>query len=232
MGTPFAAPLPVLMYFGQDLAFELGSDSFKWRWETYSLGPKVSAEVLSKQLIMPLISVSHLAFSSADPVSELSDTNLQMVMFFHLIMPNNCIIDAPPCSYYGLGSLWSPIDALKAIDKAGRTGRRAVDTHVKHALSRPRLATTMRRMSAVFNFLTDLRMSTDSIHEMGPSLTDMAAPVVSKFDTPDFLVPDLPVSESVPAAPGSSAPSGRLRADSPEPSVGVIIIAGLLLGLI
>ncbi|TCD64288.1 hypothetical protein EIP91_004296 [Steccherinum ochraceum] len=72
----------VVSSLNADLAFELGSDEFKWRWETYILGPKVSADVLSQQLIMPLISVSHLAFSSADPVSELSDTNLQTVMYF------------------------------------------------------------------------------------------------------------------------------------------------------
>ncbi|KAH8100090.1 hypothetical protein BXZ70DRAFT_205355 [Cristinia sonorae] len=128
-----------------DIAFELGSDEFKWRWETYTLGPKVSAGVLSQQLIMPLISVSHLAFSSSDPVSELSDANLQM-----------------------------------AIDKAGRTGRRAVDTHVKHAISRPRLTTTLRRMSAVFNFLPEL------------------PPVVSKTDVPDLKIPELPGNESLP----------------------------------
>ncbi|EKM58210.1 uncharacterized protein PHACADRAFT_207044 [Phanerochaete carnosa HHB-10118-sp] len=60
-----------------DLAFELGSDDFKWRWETYYLGPRVSADVLSQHLIMPLISVTHLAFSSADPVSELSEADLE-----------------------------------------------------------------------------------------------------------------------------------------------------------
>ena len=40
---------------------------------------KVSADVLSQQLIMPLISVTHLAFTSADPVSELSQTDLEKV---------------------------------------------------------------------------------------------------------------------------------------------------------
>jgi len=147
-----------------DLAFELGSDDFKWRWETYTLGPKVSADVLSKQLIMPLISVSHLAFSSPDPVSELSDTNLQM-----------------------------------AIDKTGRTGRRAVDTHVKHAISRPRLATTMRRMSAVFSFLPEL------------------PPVVSKVDTPELVVPKLPENEPVLASASSPVRSSRPRTISREP---------------
>ena len=57
----------------------MGSDGFRWRWEAYSLGPKVSADVLSKHLILPLISVTHMAFSSADPVSELASADLEKV---------------------------------------------------------------------------------------------------------------------------------------------------------
>jgi hypothetical protein len=47
---------------------------------------------------------------------------------------------------------------MKAVDKIGRTARRTVDTHIKNVLSKPRVATTMRRMSAMFNFSADLRM--------------------------------------------------------------------------
>lgn len=43
------------------------------------VGPRMSADILSKHLIMPLISLSHLAFSSADPVSELTDADLEKV---------------------------------------------------------------------------------------------------------------------------------------------------------
>ena len=63
----------------QDLAFDLDFDDFKWHWETYLIGPKSSAEVISQHLIMPLLSVTHLAFASADPVSELSDADLESV---------------------------------------------------------------------------------------------------------------------------------------------------------
>lgn len=63
----------------QDFSFELGNDEFRWRWDTYPLGAKAAADVLSRQLIMPLISVTHLAFSSADPVSELSEADLEKV---------------------------------------------------------------------------------------------------------------------------------------------------------
>ena len=68
-----------LITIHQDLAFELDFDSFKWRWETYRLGPKTSADVLSRHLIIPLISLSHLSFNSADPVSELGETDLEKV---------------------------------------------------------------------------------------------------------------------------------------------------------
>ena len=47
---------------------------------------------------------------------------------------------------------------IKAVDKIGRTARRTIDTHIKNVLSKPRVATTMRRMTAMFNFSADLRM--------------------------------------------------------------------------
>ncbi|KAI6169132.1 hypothetical protein EDD17DRAFT_464473 [Pisolithus thermaeus] len=104
-----------------DLAFELGCDTFKWRWDAIFVGHKTSADILSQHLIMPLISVNHLAFSTPNAVGDLGEDDLE-----------------------------------KAIDKIGRTARRTVDTHIKNALSKPRLATTLRRMTAVFNFISDL----------------------------------------------------------------------------
>ncbi|TFY76609.1 hypothetical protein EWM64_g7404 [Hericium alpestre] len=104
-----------------DFAFDLQSDTFKWRWETFLLGPKLSAELLSKHLIVPLISTAHLAFTSADPVSELSDTDLE-----------------------------------KAVDKVGRTARRTLDTHIRNAIMRPRVSTTVRRITALLDFNANL----------------------------------------------------------------------------
>lgn len=63
----------------QDFAFELECETFKWRWETCFLGHRLSAEIISKQLIFPLISVNHLAFSSPDAVGEMSDADLEKV---------------------------------------------------------------------------------------------------------------------------------------------------------
>ena len=48
-------------------------------WETISTGPKMSAELLSQHLILPLITTAHLAFYSPDPVSELSEADLEKV---------------------------------------------------------------------------------------------------------------------------------------------------------
>ena len=55
------------------------SAEFTCRRQWLTFLSKVSADVLSQQLIMPLISVTHLAFTSADPVSELSQTDLEKV---------------------------------------------------------------------------------------------------------------------------------------------------------
>ena len=65
--------------YAQDLAFDLEFDDFKWRWDMFRLGPRTSAEVLSKHLIIPLISMTHVAFSSADPISELEESDLEKV---------------------------------------------------------------------------------------------------------------------------------------------------------
>lgn len=51
----------------------------------------------------------------------------------------------------------------QAVDKIGRTARRAVDTHIKNTLSKPRLATTLRRMTAIFNFVPDIRRFFNSL---------------------------------------------------------------------
>ncbi|KAF8584412.1 hypothetical protein K439DRAFT_1346179, partial [Ramaria rubella] len=108
--------------YDADLAIELQFSDCKWRWECYTLGPKTSAQILSKQLILPLLSVTHLAFTSADPVSELSTEDLQ-----------------------------------QAVDQVARTGRRAQDIHVRQTMSRPRVTTTLARMSAMFNFAEPIR---------------------------------------------------------------------------
>ncbi|KAG0705679.1 hypothetical protein DFH29DRAFT_1029847 [Suillus ampliporus] len=104
-----------------DLALELECSHWKWKWEPTFLGPKLSAEILSKHLIMPLISVNHLAFSSSDVLGDLTPGELE-----------------------------------KATDKVGRTARRTADTHLRNALSKPRVSTTLRRMTAMFNFLPEL----------------------------------------------------------------------------
>jgi len=65
---------------GKDFAVEIRGDAFKWRWETFLIGPRFSAEVLSKHLIIPLITTAHLAFTSTDPLSELSESDLEKVL--------------------------------------------------------------------------------------------------------------------------------------------------------
>ena len=48
------------------------------------------------------------------------------------------------------------------MDKVGRTARRSVDTHLKHAVTKPRVATALSRMNAVFNFIPEQR----ELHEL------------------------------------------------------------------
>lgn len=65
----------------QDLAIDLRGEGFNWRWETFSTGPKQSADVLSKHLILPLLSTAYLAFISPDAISEISTNDLEKVRF-------------------------------------------------------------------------------------------------------------------------------------------------------
>lgn len=63
----------------QDLAIDLQGDAFKWRWETFFIGPKQSADVLSKHLIIPLLSTADLAFTMQYAISGISDYDLEKV---------------------------------------------------------------------------------------------------------------------------------------------------------
>ncbi|KAJ3862409.1 hypothetical protein EV359DRAFT_74204 [Lentinula novae-zelandiae] len=96
-----------------DFAFEIDCEGFKWTWETCFIGYRNSAEIISKHLVLPLISVSHTALSVGKPVGEMVESELE-----------------------------------KAIDAVGRAARRSIDTHVKNAISKPRMNSSIQRMSA------------------------------------------------------------------------------------
>ena len=67
------------LFFFQDLAINFRGEGFEWRWETFSIGPKQSAEVLSKHLMIPILSTAYLAFTSPDTISEISGADLEKV---------------------------------------------------------------------------------------------------------------------------------------------------------
>lgn len=150
-----------------DFAFELQGDTFKWRWETFLLGPRLSAEVLSQHLIFPLITTVHLAFTSVDSVSKLSDSDLE-----------------------------------KTVDKVGRTARRTLGTHTRNAVGRPRVSTTLRRMTALFNFDTSLPSIVSNAEK--PKLDALSPP-------PELqLLPE-------PVLPRSMTPPHQVRGNSTDP---------------
>lgn len=43
------------------------------------------------------------------------------------------------------------------MDKIGRAARRSVDTHVKHTIAKPRIASSLQRVSALLGLVPDLR---------------------------------------------------------------------------
>jgi len=90
---------------------------------------------------MPLMSTAHLAFSTPNSVGEMSESDLETVSKVPLI--------------YVLLIRYE-LDA-QALDKVGRTARRTPGMHARNAISKPRLATAIRRMTATLNFLVELR---------------------------------------------------------------------------
>ena len=67
----------------QDVTIKLRGESFKWKWETTYLGPKLSAEILSKHLVVPLISAVHFAFTSPVVIGGMSGEDLEKVSSFN-----------------------------------------------------------------------------------------------------------------------------------------------------
>ncbi|KAJ6513315.1 hypothetical protein C8R45DRAFT_963218 [Mycena sanguinolenta] len=160
-----------------DLALELECEAFKWRWETCLQGGRFSAEIISRHLVLPLISLNHLAFTSA--VGESDETDLE-----------------------------------KAVDKLGRTARRSV-THIKNAMNRPRVATALRRITAMFNFESTLppiqlsverpELQAEVVQEKPRELSPRPSPIPFKrrSPSPDLILP---------------APSKTLPSKDPTPS--------------
>ena len=126
----------------KDLAFELHLEDFVFRWETNTAGYRISAEIISRQIIMPLMSTAHLAFSSPTPVGEMSGSDLEMVSNAEL--PGYVLLIR--CGLH-----------VKAVDKLSRAARRSPGMHARNTVSRPRLATAIRRMTAMLNFVLDPR---------------------------------------------------------------------------
>ncbi|KAI0635677.1 hypothetical protein C8Q77DRAFT_1071660 [Trametes polyzona] len=96
----------------------------------------------------------------------------------HLIMP---LISAAHLSFFSADPVSSlpEADVEKSADRVGRIARRAVDTHVKNTLSKPLVATTLRRMGAVLNFVPDPpRIVTDV---QAPDLTLPTPPAEPPF---------------------------------------------------
>ncbi|PPQ99156.1 hypothetical protein CVT24_009346 [Panaeolus cyanescens] len=145
-------------YISQDAAFELDCGTLKWRWETCFLGHTRSSDIISQHLIFPLISLSHMTFSSSEAVGEVAETEVE-----------------------------------KSIDKLGRTSRRTPDVHIKNAMSKPRLVSSIRRMTAMFNFISDL------------------PPVISNAEKPDLQIefPDEVKDSSSNPPPNPSMRSAR-----------------------
>ncbi|KAL9714158.1 hypothetical protein Ac2012v2_002467 [Leucoagaricus gongylophorus] len=60
-----------------DMAFLLQGTSLVWKWETCFVGYKLSADIISQQLVSPLISANYLLFTSAESVRDMTDIDVE-----------------------------------------------------------------------------------------------------------------------------------------------------------
>jgi len=58
----------------------------------------------------------------------------------------------------------------KAVDRVGRTARRSIDTHIRNIFSQPRACTSIRRLSALFAFSSNLPAIVDEFESPEPTL--------------------------------------------------------------
>lgn len=65
--------------FNKDLSFTISHDTFLWTWQLDILPHKIAADFLSKHLILPLISLNHLAFTTTSVPKELTEESLKTV---------------------------------------------------------------------------------------------------------------------------------------------------------
>ncbi|KAL1738085.1 hypothetical protein HDZ31DRAFT_11524, partial [Schizophyllum fasciatum] len=63
-----------------DLAVRIETESFSWVWETTFVGYRMSAELISQQLIFPLISVTHLALGGQENIAEAADGDMEKAL--------------------------------------------------------------------------------------------------------------------------------------------------------
>lgn len=140
-----------------DLAIDLRGDGFNWRWETFSIGPKQSADVLSKHLILPLLSTAYLAFISPDAISEISTNDLEKTVDrigrtarrsvdTHIrnifSQPRICTSLRRVSALFAFNADSPPITDqperpqldLPSVDSAAGSGRTSHETHASHNL--------------------------------------------------------------------------------------------------
>ncbi|GJJ09040.1 hypothetical protein Clacol_003262 [Clathrus columnatus] len=175
-----------------DLAIELHNFDFgKWRWECFKLSYKTSANLLSTHLFFPLLAATHLAFTSADSVSELSKSDLE-----------------------------------EAVDNVARAGRRTQAIFIRQTFSRPRINTSLARISAMLNFTDtippiqdDFERSTDvdtNIDEgIDTSSTSQKVSQLSDINSPRHTVQELETAFK----------KGKRKFESPSLSPGPKFIA-------
>ncbi|KAH9481445.1 hypothetical protein JR316_0005971 [Psilocybe cubensis] len=93
-----------------------------------------------------------------------------------------------------------------SVGKLGQTARRATSNHIRTALSKPRVATAIRRMTALFNFIPDLSTFNHifTLYSENAYLIFSTEPITSIADKPLLKIENTFVSQA--QTPNSQPP--------------------------
>uniref|UniRef100_A0A8H8CM52 XLF-like N-terminal domain-containing protein n=1 Tax=Psilocybe cubensis TaxID=181762 RepID=A0A8H8CM52_PSICU len=123
----------------------------------------------------------------------------------HLIFPLISLNHLTFSSAHSMSEL-SDTELEQSVGKLGQTARRATSNHIRTALSKPRVATAIRRMTALFNFIPDLSTFNHifTLYSENAYLIFSTEPITSIADKPLLKIENTFVSQA--QTPNSQPP--------------------------
>ncbi|KZS90201.1 hypothetical protein SISNIDRAFT_458149 [Sistotremastrum niveocremeum HHB9708] len=156
------ADFSVLDSYDYDLVIQFIFDQpeeWTWRWNLTRMGPRTSANFLSKHLIVPLVLSSHVAFQTIDAKRPVSEQEWEKNVSTTANHAKRSLV------HQLKGAFSKPrfVDAIRTIGSALSTIRPASKTHViSDALSSPKISDPVPPISTIPGRAVDNNLPTPS----------------------------------------------------------------------